>query len=281
MRSFWTSMFWPGQMGPRQAKHTLPSWCDPGHSTQESVSTRFALTTTEGGRLLWVGLEGPPALASDLLPLIPYPFLWSLCLIFSFFMFQAPFLHPVLLTTCFLPTKRFQSVQPPLRSITKPHLPVARSLSLKHPKNPKLSKTTFQPKCGIYRSCYVGTCQDYLSRAIWFSKGTETPLVFLSIAIANVSLPWFWQSINKNTELSRNLLAWRCFRCNCVLSLAGREEFDNLALEQISKWGPFVTHLLTVAFVSICEVSSFTKYQTTICGFWNQWHLVALNYRKV
>lgn len=84
----------------------------------------------------------------------------------------------------------------------------------------------------------MGTCQDYLSRAIRFLTRTETLLVFLRIAIANISLPQFWQSINENTELNRNFIAYktgRYYHYNFGPSLVGNEEFDDLALEQISK----------------------------------------------
>lgn len=214
--------------------------------------------------LVW---RGSPALAWDLLYLLLYLFLLSLFYLLN--------LHvPTSLPT---PDPLAHMLSPPevtpfsVASSEKYYEAsslCARSLSLKHKKKKKqnLAKPLFSQNVTSIKAITWESAKTICQEPF---GSPETRWVFLSTAITDISLPEFSQSINKNTELNRNLIAWRYYHSDFGLSLVGSKEFDDLALEQISKWGPFVTHLFTIAFLTICEMSSFAKYQTTICRFWS------------
>lgn len=137
--------------------------------------------------LVW---RSPPALAFDLLFLILIHFFWV------FVLAAHPSFPQLPLYTCSSWTHVFSYSKGQFRAVSmekcyEASLPQLCQISFfeTYHKYLKLSQTVLQPKCDIYKSCHLGTCHEYLSRAIWLSTRTGTVLVFLLITIANVSLP--------------------------------------------------------------------------------------------
>ena len=220
--------------------------------------------------------RGPPALAVDLLYLIPYPFLLSLILpsLPSFSKLPSSTCSS---WTCFLHPKWFYSVPLPLRSVMNPHFHLSNHF-IWNISTPKCSKTPFEPKYDICKSHRVEICHDCLPQSHGALNKNWDSDMFLAIAIANTGLPYFGQRMNKNIELTRKLAAYSTCR-HCPSNWAGscgQPRAWQWASEQVSLPGTFVTHPLAVVFLSICEMSSFTKYQATICRFWNRWHINGL-----
>lgn len=134
-------------------------------------------------------------------------FFW-VCFIFSTYTFQPPFLHLILLPTCYLHPKWLRSARLPLKSIMKPHLSVPDLFLWNIKKTQNLEKPLFSQNVTSIKAITWEPAKTICQEPF---GSPETRWVFWSIAITDISLPEFWQSINKNTERNRNLIAWRYY----------------------------------------------------------------------